>query len=271
MALLTGAITALALGGTPGLPTWRYIPPSSARSYTTTFTRLGPSGTATQVYGAFTKTPASPAVSRAYTADFTRLSAGGTPTQVYGSFGGKSETIVSDFVVSDSIRVYVTEGPFTDVDIDVTEVLRPVVTEPRGVPGQARAGSDSIIPRVSDVIQFLSKTGTTAKTGSDTIRAVVTEASSGRVLIGVSDTVTPVVTDANSALDKSDAKSVSDTITVVLNDQKFLETALANRDFGVTDVIRVNVTESQSSALAGEVDHIHITASPSGRIRIVKS
>lgn len=271
MAILTGAITALALGGTPGLPTWRYIPPSSARSYTTTFTRLSPSGTATRVYGAFTKTPASPASARTYTTDFTRLGAGGTPTQVYGSFGGKAETIVSDFVVSDSIRVYVTEGPFTEVDIDVTEVLRPVVTEPRGVPGQARAGSDSIIPRVADVIQFLSKTGTTAKVGSDTITPVLTEASAISVLVGVSDTVTPVVTDANSALDKSDAKFGSDTITVVLDDQKFLQTALANRAFSVTDDIRVNVIESQSTSEAGEVDHIHITASPMGYIRIVKA
>jgi hypothetical protein len=270
MPVLTAAITVLGLAGTPGLPGGPYdhTAGGSARTYSGNFTRLGTGGTSAKTYGTFARVVT--AAARTYTTDFTRLSVGGTPTQVYGSFGGKTETIVSDFVVSDSIRVYVTEGPFSEVDIDVTEVLLPVVTESRGVPGQARAGSDTIIPRVADVVQFLSKTGSTSKVGSDTITPVVTEASAISVLVGVSDTVTPVVTDANTALDKSDAKSVSDTITVILDDQKFLQTALANRAFSVTDVIQLNLIESQSFAAAGEVDIIEITGRPYGIIRITE-
>ena len=268
--LLTATVTALTLAGTPGLPlgdTSGKVVAPVARTYSADFTRLGVGGTATRPYGAFTKNP-SPSAGKTYASTFTRLALRGTPTRVYGSFAGKSEAIEDTKYVSDTIRAYVNEGPVSEVEIAVLEVMTPRVTESRTV-GVGRSVSDTLRPRVTEAIQFLDKGSSTAKAVSDTITPIVTEGSSFRVQIATSDTITPVVTDG-AALEAVDVKAVSDTITVVLDETMLLQTALAARSFNVVDVVTPVITETAGNATAGEVDIISVVGRPYGIIRIVE-
>jgi len=271
VSVLLGAITALTLGGTPGLVTYRDVGGVSggARPFTTAFTRLGTGGTSARLYGNFQKNQA-PAAGRTYTTDFTRLAPTGSTGQVYGSFAGKFSTNVADFVVADSIRVYVNESPFSQIDFDLQEILTPRVTESRGVVSATRSASDNLIPRVTDAIQFLQKSGSTTKVGADTVTAVVAETVSVSSQISGSDTILPVVTDAVTSVEKPAVVVVNDDIIVVLSDTKFLETAGAQRAFFGTDDLTPLLVETAIVSLSGEVDIITITARPHGRIRITK-
>lgn len=268
MALLTGAITALTLGGTPGLPAWTDTSgAASARPYVETFTRLAPSGTAGRPYGTFTKIP-NPAVERPYSVTFTRLAPHGTPTELYGTFSGKVEKTQDEKYVTDTIRVFVTEGPVSDVDIDVNEIFLPRVLDGRSL-GVGRVASDTIRPRITDVVQFLQKGGSVAKSASDTIVPVLAEGAVYRAQIAVSEAIVPVITDGAS-VQKVDIKYVVDTITVVLDETKVLNTSLAARSFSVTDTIAVRLSEVAGNANSGEVDIIRIIERPYGIIRITE-
>lgn len=268
MALLTGAITYLALSGAVGLPPGDFTGKAldaGGRPDDGTFTRLYVGGSPLSAETDYSKAEVTSA--RPDDGTFTRLSPTATASRPWGDFSGKAETNVADKVASDSIRVFVTEGPVSDVEIAVTESLRPSVTDSRAI-GIGRSVSDTIRPQVADVVQFVSKVGDTPKAGAESVRVYVAESASIAAVISVSDTVTPVVTDANTLLDKSDAKIVSDTITVVLTDAKLLQTANAVRDFAVVDTITARVTDTARVAAAGDVDRIDITSRPMGQIRI---
>ncbi len=269
MAILTAAVTFLSLSGTPGLATWRDNQIDAGEKAPVKVTRLSLAGTPGKRYGAFTKSTA-PLTERPYTVTFTRLVPSATPGQEYGSFAGKVEKTEDAKFVTDTIIAVVTEGPVSDVDIDVNEIFRPVVTESRATVGLTRAVTDTIRPRVTEAVQFLEKSGTIAKTASDTITPVVTETVTKAVGISASDSIVPVVTDTASLV-TSDAKTVSDSIVLVLDEVSLLNTSLAQRNFNVTDVITPRVVDSGRLADFGEVDNIRFTARPYGLIKITEA
>jgi hypothetical protein len=273
MALLTGAVTALALSGAPGMPPGSFDRTGGAaspRTYTGAYTSLHPTALAGRAYDSFAGKTVPVAVPRTYTGAYTRLSPDGGPGRPDGPYTGKSQTIVSDFVLSDTIRVYVNEGPFSNLDLDVTEILAPQVADSLTGVNQGRSGSDIIRPRVTDTVQFLQKSGTLPKVGSDGIRVYVAEAATTNVSITGTDAIVPVVADAVTGVEKPAAVIVSDTITVVLSDLSFADAANSGRDFAGTDPILPVLGESVTVAISGEVDKIVFTAEPFGSIRITE-
>lgn len=237
MPLLTGAVTALTLAGTPGLP-------------------LG------DVSGKDTGSGAS----RTYSAPFSRIALTGTPGVVNGDFSGKAEKAQDEKFVQDSIRLYVTEGPVSDVEILISEVLAPRVVD-SAVAGVGRPVSDSIRPRVTDTVQFLDKAGTIPKAASDTITPVVSEAGDYRVIVAVADTVTAVVTDEQD-LGTADEISVSDSIIPVVSEINLLQQSQGLRQFFVIDTVRAVIVDQGRLQVRGEVDMIRIVPRPYGLIRI---
>lgn len=238
MASLAGAITFLTLAGAPGLAPWSQVVEegSGSRPNDGTFTQLQPAG----VSGAR-----------------------------YGSFTDKTEETASTKVVTDSIRIFLTEGPVADIDIDVNDTITVRITD-TAYAGLSRSVSDTITLRSAESVFSLAKSGTIPKTVSDTITLRITEGVAYGVAISVSDTLTPVLTESNS-VDKSDVKTVSDTITLVLaNELPLLSIFAANVSLGVTDTLRLAVSESSGLKASGEVDRISIKATPKGRIRIVR-
>jgi hypothetical protein len=271
VAVLLGAVTALTLVGAPGQVEFRDIAGTGGgpRPFSAAFTRLGTGGTPARLYGNLQKSQAPPEA-RPYTTAFTRLVPSSTPSRVYGSFAGKTSTNINDFVVSDTIRVYVNEGPFSNLDLDVTEILAPRVADSLTGVNQGRSGSDIIRPRVTDTVQFLQKSGTLPKVGSDGIRVYVAETATTNVSITGTDAIVPVVADAVTGVEKPAAVIVSDTITVVLSDLSFADAANSGRDFAGTDPILPVLGESVTVAISGEVDKIVFTAEPFGSIRITE-
>lgn len=237
MPVLSAAVTVLALYGGPGLPGGPYThsPAFSARTYTSTFTRL-------------------------------RLTVPGAP---YGSFTGKTASSSETKFVTDSVRIYLTEGPVADIDLDVSDALIPVITE-SAYAALAKEVSDTLTPRVSDVVNTLSKSGTVPKTVSDTITLRITEGINYAVSVSVSDSLKPVITESSN-VEKADEKTVSDTITLVATESLPLLTIFAaNVSLNVLDTITFRVNDSSSLKTAGEVDRISIRTNPTGRIRIVR-
>lgn len=266
------SITVLTPSGTPGRLYGSFDKSGGgggSRPYVQDFTRLGLSGTSARLYGAFTgKNPAS--ATRTYSAPFTRLFPSAVPGRVYGSFTGKSETLEQSWLVSDTIRLYLTDGPVTDVDVECDDVLFPRVTEGVGSVGVARTVSDTLTPRVTDAISLLTKGGVFSKTAADSIVPVVTETINYQRTISLSDTVVAVVTEAKT-VSVADDKVVSDSIVPVVTDLMTLQAQAGSRTFEVTDTIIPVLTDTVTLAEAGEVDAIHITARPYGRIRITKA
>jgi hypothetical protein len=236
MPLLTAAVTILGLGGTPTIQGGPYdhSPPTSGRTYSSAFTRLGTSG---------------------------------LPGRPFGAFTGKAEKTADTFFVSDSLRIYLTEGDFSDVDVDVTD--SPILRVGESVfPSQSLNVSDTVRLRATEAIFSLSKSGTIAKFASDTLTLVVTETVGKTVVITVADTIKPVVTEGNS-VEKAAVKTVSDTITPVVSDGLPLLSIFAADNLVVgTDTLTFSVVDSAIVRTSGEVDHIHIVATPKGRIRI---
>ena len=234
MALLTAAVTSLALTGVPGPD-----------------------------YGDFTKTPTTG--TRTYSSAFTRLGLGGTPSKTYGAFTHAVETDVI-VEVSDSLVAVITEGPVSDVDIDVTETMPVYVTESRAV-GQNKIGNDTLIPVIRDQWQFVDKAGTTAKTGSDSLVPVLSESASLAILIGVTDSLVPVVTEASSLATGTGATG-SDSVGVVLTETATTQKANALREFAVTDTLTLVLTDSAQVEIAGDVDRIVYRITPKGYIKV---
>jgi hypothetical protein len=267
MALLTGAITALTLAGTPGHVV--YTPPLAAGSRSAgEYTRLSTGGTPGRTYGSFHRVVSSTG-SRAGLGPFTRLAPSATPSQVYGAFI-KAVALEDTKFVTDTIVLVLTDPRVSNVDIDVNDIGVPRVTDTRSI-GQGRLVSDTIRPRVTDTVQFLLKAGTIPKAGSDTIVPVVTDAATYIVEIAASDTVVPVIDDTTPpVISASNAVIVSDTIVPILEDERTVDAANSTRDLTVVDVVLPLVGDSATNATAGEVDIIDLVSRPYGIIRLTE-
>jgi hypothetical protein len=268
MAILTGAITALTLAGTPGHVA--YTPTLALGSRAPgEYTRLGLSATPGRTYGNFQRVAATGPTSRAGLGPFTRLMPSGTPSQVYGAFI-KAVALDETKFVTDTIVLVLTDPRVSNVDIDVNDIGVPRVTDSRAI-GQGRLVSDTIRPRVTDTVQFLLKAGTIPKAGSDSIVPVVTDAATYIVAIAVTDTVVPVIDDTTPpVISASNAVIVSDTIVPILEDERTVDAANSTRDLTVVDVITPVMTDSATNATAGEVDIIDLVSRPYGIIRLTE-
>lgn len=239
-----------------------------ARTYTEPFSRLGLTATPSRVGGPYPKDTGAGA-SRTFTGAFSRLGLAGIAARVGGPYTGKNLSSQELKLVSDGIRVYVTEGPISEIELDVSEVLRPRVSE-FSIAGQARIVSDSIRPRVADTIASLGKGSNLVKPASDTITPVLADSASVRVEIGASDVITPVVTEG-SGLTTAAVRVVSDSIVPVVGEQIFLGATVGQRSLVVMDTVRPVVRESGIARTHGEVDAIHISSRPCGIIRITEA
>lgn len=237
MALLTGAITALGLAGVPAAydPNFSARTPDVPRSYVETFTQHGPHA---------------------------------LPMSLYGAFAKSEETNLLKSV-SDTLRVFVTEGTISDIDVDITDVIVPRIAESISVVAY-RSVSDTIFPRITEGVTSLVKSGGPFHSVSDTIVPVIAESVSLRRLLTVSDTIIPVITDAYTALGQADELQVSDTVVPVITESYVLRQLAANVSLSVSDTINLIVTESGSVRASGDVDRIEITSRPTGRITITK-
>jgi hypothetical protein len=267
MAILTGAITALTLAGTPGHVAFTPLLAEGTRA-PGEYTRLSLGGTPGRTYGSFHRVSATGPTSRAGLGPFTRLAPIGTPSQVYGAFT-KEVALEDTKFVSDTIVLVLTDPRVSNVDLDVTDVGIPRVTDVRSI-GQGRVVSDTITPRMTDQVQFLLKAGTIPKAASDSIVPVVTDAATYLVALTASDTVVPVVADATPTISASNAVIVSDTIVPILEDERTVDAANSNRSLTVVDVITPVMTDSANNATAGEVDIIDLVSRPYGIIRLTE-
>jgi hypothetical protein len=268
MAILTGAITALTLAGTPGHVAFTPLLAEGTRA-PGEYTRLSLGGTPGRTYGSFHRVSATGPTSRAGLGPFTRLAPIGTPSQVYGAFT-KEVALEDTKFVSDTIVLVLTDPRVSNVDLDVTDVGIPRVTDVRSI-GQGRVVSDTITPRMTDQVQFLLKAGTIPKAGSDSIVPVVTETATYIVEIAAIDTVVPVIDDTTPpVISASNAVIVSDTIVPILEDERTVDAANSTRDLTVVDVVLPLVGDSATNATAGEVDIIDLVSRPYGIIRLTE-
>jgi hypothetical protein len=161
-------------------------------SLATAKTRLQPGGWGGQQYGSFAKT----ILAGDHTGGpFTRLTAIGGAQRV--TFVAKTSSSGEDYTRTDSLVLVINDGPVTDVDIDVSDVMQMRITEGRQV-GQTRFVIDTLNLRSTDTVASIVKTNDTARAGSDSLVPVLTEAASIRVLLSVSDSLVPVLTEASS-------------------------------------------------------------------------
>jgi hypothetical protein len=288
MAILTAAVTALTLAGTPGLAVHR---DTSAGVHTPgEITRLSVGATPGQRYGAFFKGGTAPG---AHSGTFTRLVPSATPSQQYGSFAGKfAQTDFEKIGLPMSIVPVVTMGPVTDVDIDITMNIVPVLAMSSNV-RQALTANASVVPRLvmargstlvsgtfpkaatASIVPQVSLTVTTNKSLPISMSVVPVLTSSASVDGGsdnleASASVIPVLTMAASANITSNSITASASIVPVLSLTIGINriNAALNHDIVMTVAPILNM--SSSVRTAGEVDHIHITGNPYGYIRITK-
>lgn len=236
MALLTGAITFLSLAAAPaGAQTW-------------TNTLAGAS-------------------LRPNDGQFTTLTVNATPGTRAALQSDKTTATSIDKAVTDTYRPVTPFGDVSDADLDVTDTLTAKLTFSTYVL-QTRSVSDTYTPRITEPRPNLTGTNTTARTVTDSYRAVLTEAATVVVQKTGTDTYRAVVTEAYSALDKSNAKTGSDTFVPVLTFSRSVNKVTSASDFPRADVVIPKIALASSVARAGEVDQIDILVRPVSTISI---
>jgi hypothetical protein len=287
MAILTAAVTALTLAGTPGLAVHR---DASAGVHTPgEITRLSVGATPGRRYGAFFKGGTAPG---AHSGTFTRLVPSATPSGQYGSFAGKFAQTYFEQYVSMSIVPVVTMGPVTDVDIDITMNIVPRLAMSSNV-RQALTANASVVPRLvmargstlvsgtfpkaatASIVPQVSLTVTTNKSLPISMSVVPVLTSSASVDGGsdnlVADaSVIPVLTMAASANVTSNSITASASIVPVLSLTIGINRINASLNHDIVMTVAPILNMSSSVQTAGEVDHIHITGNTYGYIRITK-
>lgn len=234
MPVLTAAITALGLSGTPGLPGGPY-------DHT------------------------SPPALRTYSGDFTRLTTG-TPGRLYGSFAGKASSVTEYKTANVSLIPRLTVGDTAQSDIDVTAKILPVVT----VTANAQLGKTvnaALVPVITPLVLNLSKSGTQAVTGTASIVPVVRATAGVSISLPVTASLIPVIT-ATAAVEASNNNLVSVSLIPVVRAQYLVQQYLASVSFPRTALLVPRVTVSTGLRIVGEVDRIDISSRPMGRITI---
>lgn len=236
MALLTGAITYLALSGVPGLP------PGD-------FDKSGP-----------------PTYPRPDDGQFTALQVNGVSGKPRTYTGKAEETNIQKFVFDTWIPRF-TLSSVGDVDIDVTDLWVPRLTLSAFVQTQ-KTVSDTWVPRVTLAYTSLVKSGTINKPVSDTWVPRVTLTASLSRSVGVTDTWVPVLTLAQTVT-KSAVLEVSDTWVPVLELAKDSLTIVAGNVLHQrSDTWVPRLALSAVRVTSGEVDRIRVTGRSYGRIKI---
>ena len=237
MPLLTGAIAVLTLTGTPGHPP-----------------------------GSFTRDD--PGTPRSYSGAFTRLGTGAGPAQVSGSFAGKAASTSDARSVSDTYRVVLTLGDVSEIEARTTDVYVPVLSMSAQT-GLARLVADSYVPVLTLGIAALQKAATTDYGGSDTYVPVLTMAAAVTVEKSVTDSYVPVLTMGATA-SPGQAKGVSDSYVPTLGMTALLDTVIGSVTWSLTDTYVPMLTMSATVRVSGDVDRIHITLRPYGRIHLTE-
>jgi len=236
MASLFGAITALTLAGTTGLPSQPYVD-------------LRDTGGG-----------------RPNSGQFTALQTYGTPGKVQNAFGDKAvETNTSKFV-SDTYIAVVTFGPVDAVDIEVSDRYVPVLGM-SAFAGLTRTALDTYVPKLTFAVTGLSKSGTTAKTASDTYIPVLTFTPSLVVSKTIADSYIPVL-GMTATVDTSAALDVTDSYVVALGMSYTLDSFAGTVNWPRSDTYVVRLSMSATANPSQDVDSILITEHPYWIIRI---
>lgn len=237
MPLLTGAIAVLTLAGTPGHPP-----------------------------GSFTRDD--PGTPRTYGGPFTRLGALAGPAQVYGSFAGKAASTSDARSVSDTYRLVLTLGDVSEVEARTTDTYVAVLgMSAQG--GIAHIVADSYVPILTLGVAALQKSVATDYSGSDSYVPVLTMASAVTVEKSGTDSYVPVLTMGATA-SPGQAKGVSDSYVPTLGMTALLDTVIGSVTWSLTDTYVPMLTMSATVRVSGDVDRIHITLRPYGRIHLTE-
>lgn len=197
---------------------------------------------------------------------YTRLSAYGVPGMNFGDFTGRAASTEVAFTVPVSIVPVLTFGDVTDVDIDITASMSPVLTASALV-GQAKAVSASVVPVATWTLGGLTKTGDTAKAASATVTPVVTVGTSLVVQVAQAVSVIPVVTYTSGTLATSDSKLVDVSIIPSLSLEYQANIQLGEISYSRGMDIVPSLTVTARVVAAGDVDRIKTKLLPVGRIK----
>lgn len=236
MALLTGAITFLSLAAAP----------TSAQTWTNTLAG---------------------ASLRPDDGQFTTLTVNATPGTRAALQSDKTTATSIDKAVSDTYRPVTPFGDVSDADLDVNDTFTPKLTFSTYVL-QTRSVSDVYVPVTTEPRPNLTGTNTTARTVTDTYRAVLTETASVRVEKAGIDTYRAVIAEVATSLDKSNAKTGADTYRPVLTLARSVDKITSAVAFPRSDTYRPVLTATASVVRAGEVDRIDIIVRPASTIEI---
>lgn len=269
MPILTAAVTALSLAGTPGLPTWRDNQISAGEKAAGIVTRLGLGATSGRLYGNFTKSAAPPST-RTGLGPFTRLSPRATPMALYGAFTGKSESAEDTAVTSFSVRPVVTMGPYTDVDIDLSVSVIPVARMASQVLRTVLA-SMTVRPVLTQQHSETIGSGVIPKVASLPVVPNLTMGSQAWAFVVVPSaaSVIPALT-MESVVTITPVLSAAQTVVPVLNMYITLQKSNANASRSTVMVANPVLRQASVVYQAGEVDLIKITPRRYGRIRITE-
>jgi hypothetical protein len=236
MALLTGAVTALALYGAAGQPPtgdFERSVSTSARTFTAAFTRPGLNGVAARPYGAFT---------------------------------GKAQGGEDTKALTDTYVPVLTFSDVSDVDVDITDTYR-VSLSMTATADAVRAVLDTYAVRTTYSVGSLVKTGAVTKPATDSYVPVWSMEITQRDVYSATDTYVPVWTMA-AAVASSDYLTLTDTYVPVVNFDYSLEQQSGEVSRSVIDSYVVTLDMALTTIVSGEVDDIIINERPYGLIRI---
>lgn len=239
MALLTGAITYLALCGAPGLPpgdaaAYEKIPDTSARpEFGATFTFLGP---------------------------------GGTPVAPW-SFDAKAESFENYTAAVDTYRLTLTMGDVGDITALLTDTYRLALgMSAYALP--AKAATDTYVPVLTLYQAALDKSTVTPRAGADDYVPVLTMTAELPIYqAAAADSYVPVLTLA-ATVSTSNAVVLTDSYVPVLTFDPYVQSIQAGVARAAADSYVPVLELTVRLAIAGEVDDIKINDRPYGLIRI---
>lgn len=225
MPLLTGAITALALSGSPGLPVWR--------------------DTST--------------LPRPYTETFTQLSPGGGPQRLYGSFSSRVALSIQSITVSDTASLSATESPVDSQEIATTDTARLSASESTQL-FNFQAATDTASLSVSETISLVI-TGVTAKTASDTASISTTETTALAITTAVTDTAS-IFTSESATVDVSvEQKIVTDTASITTDEAVLLNVFAGVNAITVGDTAALTTSEAATVLEVRRIKRIALSIS----------
>jgi hypothetical protein len=250
------------------------------------YTRLGLSGTPTKPYGTFTKTPTTGGRSGT---GYSRLSLSATPGRHYGAFTGRSAATSDAKTVAHTVKPVVTLGQFSDVDIDTTTsmrpkvvlattvgigvsatmTLRPVTTQARGSvfsSSIARTGSQSVKPVVT--LTYLLQRPAASSPSVVPVVTLSNSVDTGALESLASHSVVPVVTLSSVVNNTTQSKSASHSLIPVVNFSTQINRVNQDISWEIPQTVIPVVTLIATREVAGDVDRIEIVSRPFGYIEI---